>query len=97
MMLKNGKKDVFYDLETAYQSSLTMMHHVKEAESISQFFNFSEGQESCHSVAKINFVRATFQKFGALCDSIRKNAEASINCCIIYLKSKHLHEHCIIK
>ena len=58
-------------------------------------FNSSEVQESCDSLAKINFVRATFQKFGAMCDHIRKNTEASRNCCIIYLKSKHSCEHCI--
>ena len=58
-------------------------------------FNSSEGQVSCDSLAKINFLRANFHKFGAVCDRIRKNAEASENCCIIYLKSKHLREHCI--
>ena len=58
-------------------------------------FNSSEGQESCHSLAINNFVRATFQKFGVVCDCVRKNAAASRNCCMIYLKSKHLCEHCI--
>ena len=47
------------------------------------------------SLAKNNFVRATFQKFGVVCDCIRKNTQVSRNCCIIYLKSKHFHEHCI--
>ena len=58
-------------------------------------FNFSEGQENCDSLAKNNFVRTTFWKFGAICDHIRKNTEASGNCSIIYLKSKHSREHCI--
>ena len=58
-------------------------------------FNSSEGQENCDSLAKNNFVRITFQKFGAVCDHMRKNTEASGNWSIIYLKSKHSHEHCI--
>ena len=48
-------------------------------------FNYSEGQESHDSLAKNNFVRATFWKYGAVCDRLRKNVEASRNCCIVYL------------
>ena len=40
-------------------------------------------------------MRATFQKFGAVCDRVWKNTKASRNFCIIYLKSKHLCKHCI--
>ena len=64
-----------------------MTCHVKEAESHT-CFNSSKDQESCHSLANINFVRATFLKFGAVCYRMRKNAEDSRNCYIIYLKSK---------
>ena len=60
-------------------------------------FNFSEDQESCDSLAKNNFVRANFSKFGAVYDRVRKNTEAFRNFCLIYLKSKHLHKHCIYK
>ena len=66
------KKNVFLQFKAAYQSSLTMTRHVKEAESILHLFNSSEGQESCDSLATNNLVRAAFQKFGAMCDGIRK-------------------------
>ena len=62
---KNGKKDVFHYLRQAYQSSLTMMHHVKGAES-HIYFNSAELQNGCDSLAKNNFVRATFRKFGTM-------------------------------
>ena len=68
------------------------MSHVKEAESISHFHS-PEVQESYNSLAKKKFVRATFWKLGPMCDRIKKNTKASRNCCIIYLKSKHSHEH----
>ena len=57
--------------------------------------NSPEGQESRDSLAINNFVSATFWAFGTICDCIRKNTKASRNCCVIYLKSKHFHEHCI--
>ena len=56
------------------------------------YFNSPEGQKSCDSLAKGNFVRATFWKFGAMCGNLWKNTKASRNCCIIYLNS---HKHCI--
>ena len=91
--VEKWQKRCFLRFKTAYQSSLRITHHVKEAESILHLFQL--GQESCDSLAKNNFVRAIFQTFGTLCDCVRKNAGASRNCCIIYLKSKHLCEHCI--
>ena len=60
-----------------------MTHHVKDVVSFSHLFNSFEGQRSCDSLAKNNFVRAAFQKFGAMCDHVRKNAEASRNCYVI--------------
>ena len=56
--------------------------------------NSSESQKSCDFLAKINFVRATFRKFGAVCDRVRKSTEASINYCVIYLKSKQSRDYC---
>ena len=94
--LQKWKKRCFFRFKTAYQS-LTMTCHVKEAESILHLFNSPEGQESCDSLAENNFAWATFRKFGAMCGCVRKNAEASRNCCLIYLKSKHSHEHCFLK
>ena len=83
--VEKRKKRRFLRFKIAYQSSLTMMHHVKEAESISHLLYFSEGQEKSDSLAKNNFVKATFEKFGAVCDCVRKNAKASKSTC----------EHCI--
>ena len=85
--VEKRKKRCFLRFKIAYQSSLTMMHHMKEAESISHLFYFSEGQEKSDSLAKNNFVKATFQKF---VKDAKKNAKASRNCCIIYLKSEHM-------
>ena len=62
--VEKRQKRCFLRFKIAYQSSLTMMQHVKEAESISHLFYFSEGQEKSDSLAKNNFVKATFQKFG---------------------------------
>ena len=42
-----------------------MMHHVKGAES-HIYFNSAELQNGCDSLAKNNFVRATFRKFGTM-------------------------------
>ena len=70
--VEKWKKRRFLQFKAAYQSSLTMTRHVKEAESIWHLFNSSERQESCDSLAKNNLVRAAFQKFGAMCDRIRK-------------------------
>ena len=81
---KKETKDIFYNLRQLTQRKLNLS---------CTYFNSLEGQESCNSLVKNNFVRATFQKF--VSDSIRKNIEASRNCCIIYLKSKHLYKHCI--
>ena len=53
------EKKCFLQFKTAYQS-LTMMCHMKEAESIRTYFNSPESQESCDSLAKKNFVRTTF-------------------------------------
>ena len=85
--IENEKKRCFLQFKTAYQFSSTMMHHVRKLNLSRTCFNPSEGQESCDSLAKNNFVRPTFWKFGAMCDCLRKNAEAFRNCCIIYLKS----------
>ena len=90
-----GKKDIFYDLRQVTNLLWQWPATWRKLNLSRTCFNSSEGQESCDSLPKNNFVRATFWKFGAMCDCIRKNAEASRNCCIIYLKSKHLHEHCI--
>ena len=75
MMLKDGKKRRFLRFKTAYQSSFTMVCHVREAESILYLFNSLEGHESCNSHAKNNFVRATFQKFSAMCDRVGKTSK----------------------
>ena len=74
-----------------------MASHVKEAGYISHLFDPFWRSGGCDSLDKINFVRATFRKFGAVCDRVRKNAEASRNCCVIYPKSKYLHEPCLYK
>ena len=63
--VEKWKKRHFLQFKTAYQSSL--MCQVKESESILHFLNSFEGQESCE----------TWWKFGAMCNHIRKNAEAS--------------------
>ena len=42
-----------------------MTHHVMEAES-QTYFNSPELQNSPDSLAKNNFVRATFRKFGTM-------------------------------
>ena len=63
--MKKWEKRCFSQFKTAYQSSLTMMHHVKEAESHT-YFNSPGLQNSSDSLAKNNFVRATFCKFGTM-------------------------------
>ena len=97
MMLKNEKKDVFYNLRKL--TNLLWQWHAmwRKLNLCCICFNSSEGQESCDSLAKNNFGRATFWKFGTVCDRVTKNSEASRNFCNIYLKSKHSHEHCIWK
>ena len=91
---KLKKKDVFYNLKQL--TNLLWQWYTTLHESCT-CFNSSEGQESCDSLAKINFVRAAFWIFGAVCDRIRKNAEASRNYCIIYLKSKYVNTAYIMK
>ena len=51
--------------------------------------------ESCHSLAKNNFVRVTFWKFGVVCGRVVKKAEACRNCYIIILKWRSSREHCM--
>ena len=51
--------------KTAYQSSLTMTPHGKEAYLSCIYFNSPEGQNGCDSVTKNNFVRNNFWRFGA--------------------------------
>ena len=94
MMSKNGKKDVSYHLRLL--TNLPWQWHAmwRKPNLSCTCFNSSESQESCDSLAKINFVKATFRKFDAMHDHI-KNAEASRNYCIIYRKSKHSCKHCI--
>ena len=94
-MSKNRKKDVFLQFQTAYQSSLSMTCTWRKPNLSRTYFNCTEGQDTCDSLAKNNFVRATFWEFSVLCDRVRKNTEASRNCCVIHLKSKHSREHCI--
>ena len=94
-MLKNGKKEIFYDLRWLTNLLWQWCTTWRKLNLSRTCFYSSEVQESCDSLAKNNFVRAAFQKFDAVYGRIRKNAEAFRNCCIIYLKSKHLHEHCI--
>ena len=95
MVLKNGEKNVFYDLKQLTYLLWQWRTMWRKLNRSRTCFNYSESQESCDSLAKINFMRATFQKFGAVCDHVRKNAEASRNYWVIYLKSKHSREHCI--
>ena len=89
------RNNVFYDLRQL--TNLLWQWHAtwKKLNLCLTCFNSSGGQESCSSFAKNNLVRATFRKFGAVCNCVKKNAKASRNCCIICIKSKHLREHCI--
>ena len=45
----------------------------------STYFNSPEGQKSCDSLTKNNFVRATFQRFGAVNDRVWKNTKTFRN------------------
>ena len=90
-----GKKDIFYDLRQVTNLLWQWPATWRKLNLSCTCFNSSEGQESCDSLAKNNIARTAFRKFGVVCDRVRKNAEASRNCCIIYIKSKHSFEHCI--
>ena len=58
-------------------------------------FNSSEGQESCNSLAKTNFVMATFWKIGAMCDRVKKKTPKLLeNVAKSNLKLKQ-RKHCI--
>ena len=92
-----GKKDIFFDLRQLTNLIWQWRVTWRKLNLSCTYFNSLEGQESCDSLVKNDFLRATFRKFGTSCDHIRKNTEASRNCCIIYLKSKHSCEHCIYK
>ena len=74
--VEKWKKDIFYDLRQL-TNLLWQWRATWKWDLSHTCFNSSGGQESSYSLAKNNFVRATFQKFGAVCDSVRKNAEAS--------------------
>ena len=91
MIVKNGEKKHFYDLSLAISFDNDVPRDVSRKLYLScTCFNSSEGQESCDFLAKNNFMRTAFWKFGAECDCIRKNAKASRNCCI---KSKQSCKH----
>ena len=93
--VEKWKKGHFLRFKTAYNLLWQWRAMWKKLNLSRTCFNSSGGQGSCYSFPKSNFVRATFWKFGAVWDRIRKNTEASRNCCIICLKPKHSHEHCI--
>ena len=95
-MLKYGKKkNIFYDLRELTNFLWQWRTTWRMLDLSRTCFNSSEGQESCGSLVKNNFVRLFFRKFGAVCGRIRKNAETSRNCCVIYLKPKHSRKYCI--
>ena len=85
--IKKWKKDIFYNLRHSlpilFDNDVCIMW--KKLNQFPHLLNSPESQENWDSLAKNNFVRATFQK----------NTKAYRNCCVIYLKSKHLHKHWI--
>ena len=93
--VEKWKKGIYYDLRQLTNFLWQWRTTWRKMNLSHTYFNSPDGQKSCDSLAKNNFVRATFRKFVGVCDCISKNAEASRNCCVIYQKSKHSREHCI--
>ena len=77
------KKDVFYNLRWPTNLLWQWCVMLRKLNLSHTCFNSSEGQESCNSLAKTNFVMATFWKIGAMCDRVKKNTKASRKCCKI--------------
>ena len=94
-MMKNGEKDVFCNLRQlanlVWQWQATWTKLDISHTCLTPF----EGQEAVILLLKL--VLWGLRKFGSVCDRVRKNAEASRNCCVIYPKSKYLREPCLYK